>query len=218
MKSFSISLVAVGLFATVAFTPFIYPAQYADRVEAKLSSKTTNLAPLTYKVDPKKSTLAWTAKKVTGEHQGTIAISNGTLLATNNVLVGGSFDIDINSITVTDIQDQESNTKLLHHLKGDDFFAAAKHPKASFVITYVKPKSGNTYDVKGNLTIKGITNEVAFPTTLQANADGVSATAKITVDRTKYDIKYRSTNFFENLGDKAIYDTFDLDVVLVAAK
>ena len=40
--------------------------------------------------------------------------------------------------------------------------------------------------------------------------------AKINVDRTKFDIRYRSSNFFENLGDKAIENDFTLDVNLVA--
>ena len=46
----------------------------------------------------------------------------------------------------------------------------------------------------------------------------ITADAKIVVDRTKYDIKFRSTNFFENLGDKAIHNDFTLDVSLVANK
>ena len=40
-------------------------------------------------------------------------------------------------------------------------------------------------------------------------------TAKIEVDRSKFDIKYGSTSFFDSLGDKAIDDIFILDIKLV---
>ena len=40
--------------------------------------------------------------------------------------------------------------------------------------------------------------------------------AKVMIDRTKYNIKYGSKTFFDNIGDKAINDEFELDVNLVA--
>ena len=41
-----------------------------------------------------------------------------------------------------------------------------------------------------------------------------SATAKLKIDRTKFDIKYGSASFFDGLKDRAIYDEFDLNVNL----
>lgn len=170
----------------------------------------------TYKVDTQQSKLAWTAKKVTGEHSGVAPIRSGTLALENGKLKGGSFDIDLKALTVTDITDAGNNAKLVGHLKGDDFFSVEKHPTASFVISSATPTGSGAYDVAGKLTIKGITNEVKFPAQLKTENGKLTATANITVDRTKYDIKYRSKNFFENIGDKAIYDDFTLDVTLVA--
>lgn len=171
-----------------------------------------------YKVDEQSSKVIWLAKKVTGEHSGNVKVSNGTLTLDNNVLKGGSFDIDTRTISVTDIADAETNGKLLGHLKGDDFFSVEKFPAAKFVISSVKPVGAGKYDVTGKLTIKGITNDVTFPATVKADGNKVQADAKITVDRTKYGIKFRSKNFFENLGDKTIYDDFDLNVTLNATK
>jgi len=171
-----------------------------------------------YKVDEQHSKLTWLAKKVTGEHSGNVKVTGGSLLLDNNVLKGGSFDIDTRSITVTDVTDPETNGKLLGHLKGEDFFSVEKFPTAKFTITSVKPTGAGKYDVTGKLTIKGITNDVAFPATVKAEGNKVQADAKITVDRTKYGIKFRSKNFFENLGDKTIYDDFDLNVTLAANK
>ena len=39
-------------------------------------------------------------------------------------------------------------------------------------------------------------------------------TAKVIIDRSKHDIRYGSNSFFDNLGDKAIYNNFELDVIL----
>lgn len=173
---------------------------------------------VSYKVDSQNSKLNWQAKKATGQHSGTIAVSSGTFNVENNVLKGGSFELDTKTITVTDITDPESNGKLLGHLKSDDFFGVEKFPKATFVITSAKPGAAGLYDIKGKLTIKGVTNEVSFPATVKVEPSRLTANAKITVDRSKYGIKFRSKSFFENLGDKLIYDDFDLNVALVASK
>lgn len=170
----------------------------------------------TYKVDTQQSKLAWTAKKVTGEHSGTAPISNGSLVLENGKLKGGSFDIDLKALTVTDITDAAQNAKLVGHLKGEDFFAVEKHPTAKFLISSVTSTGNNTYDVAGKLTIKGITNDIKFPAQIKTEAGKLIATADVTVDRTKYDIKFRSKNYFENLGDKTIYDDFTLAITLVA--
>jgi polyisoprenoid-binding protein YceI len=153
---------------------------------------------------------------VTGEHTGTINISSGTLNVENKALQSGSFKLDTRTIAVTDIKDADGNAKLTGHLKSDDFFAVEKFPAADFVITGIKPHGNNQYDVTGKLTIKGITNDVSFPATVLIDKGKLTANAKVKVDRTKYDIKFRSKNYFENLGDKAIYDDFDLDITLLA--
>jgi len=169
-----------------------------------------------FKVDNQESKLIWQAKKATGDHNGEVKISSGQFTAENNVLKSGTFDIDLNTITDADLTDQASNDKLVSTLKSETFFSTDKFPKANFAIVSAIKTSGNQYDIKGKLTIKGITNDVNFPATLAINGKKLNATAKITVDRTKYDIKFRSKNFFENLGDKVIYDDFDLNVNLVA--
>lgn len=182
-----------------------------------LSSFLEKIAAEKFTVDPAASSLVWTGKKVTGEHTGTIKISSGEIVLEDKVISSGNFDIDLSSITVTDVQDKESNQKLVNHLKGDDFFSVAKYPKSTFTILSVsKSNNSKDYTVKGKLTIKGITNEIEFPATISREGKKVVAAAKIIVDRTKYGIKFRSTNFFENLGDKAIYNDFELSLKLVA--
>lgn len=175
-------------------------------------------APVAFKVDGSKSKIAWLAKKVTGSHNGFISITGGELQADGSTLKGGSFTVDTRTMTVEDIKNADGNARLLGHLKSDDFFSVEKHPSAAFAITSAKKKSGNEYDITGNLTIKGITQPITFPATVVVSGNQLNAKATITIDRTKFDIKYRSNSFFQNLGDKAIYDDFTLDVELVATK
>jgi polyisoprenoid-binding protein YceI len=166
--------------------------------------------------DVKKSTVTWLGKKVTGSHDGGIALSQGSIETDGKTISKGSFEIDMNSITCKDITDEGYNAKLIGHLKNDDFFATDKFPKATLVIKSAKAKGNGEFDVVGDLTIKNITQAVNFPANIKITGNGLVATAKVTVDRTKYDIKYGSGSFFDNLGDKAIDNLFTLDVNLVA--
>lgn len=174
--------------------------------------------PSTYTVDTQSSTVVWTGYKVTGKHTGTVKIKNGSLTTDNGVITGGSFDIDINSITCTDLEGEWAG-KLVGHLKSDDFLGAASYPTASFVITKAIPQDtkGN-YKMIGNLTIKGITKEVKFFANAAESNGMVNASGKITIDRSEFNMRYGSGSFFDGLGDKTIYDEFDLQVSLVAKK
>jgi polyisoprenoid-binding protein YceI len=171
---------------------------------------TMSVSAQTKKVDASKSSIVWTGKKVTGAHEGTINLKDGNLIFKGKTLVGGTFNVDMTSMTVTDLKAGQGKEKLEGHLKADDFFGTDKHETATLVFKKVTVKSPNVYTVNGDLTIKGITKPVTFDLATTAN----SATTKVIVDRTKYDIKYNSGNFFENLGDKVIYDDFDLAVAL----
>lgn len=175
-----------------------------------------------FKVDVKQSKLEWHGKKVTGEHNGLINIQSGTLKFNNDKLAGGQFTIDMNTIVDLDLESEEWNTKLVNHLKSDDFFSVEKFPTAKFKITEVKAhkaeESDANYWIKGELTIKGKTNPIEFAVKIEKNEKGISGTATMTVDRSKYDVRFGSGSFFEGLGDKLIYDDFDMKISLTATK
>lgn len=173
------------------------------------------LKPVTYKVDIEKSTLTWVAKKVTGGHNGSINLHSGNLQFDGKKLAGGDF-----TINMATIKDADKNEKLEGHLKADDFFGVDKFATSTFVIKKVAAGSGNQVNVTGDLSIKGITNSITFPAAVVWNADGtVTATAdKVVVDRTKFGIKFRSKGMFPNIGDKMIYDDFELSIKLIAKK
>jgi polyisoprenoid-binding protein YceI len=174
----------------------------------------TSNAPVT--ISKTESTVTWHASKVTGSHYGKVPLSDGKLDYSNGKITGGSFEMDMSNLTVEDLTDAGSNQKLTGHLKSDDFFSVAKFPKAMMKITNVKTTDGKTYEITANLTIKGVTTPVTFPATLTMVNGKMVTTAEIKFDRTKYDIKYRSGSYFEDLADKLIYDEVKLDVKLVA--
>ena len=124
----------------------------------------------------------------------------------------------MNSIACTDLSGEYAG-KLVGHLKSDDFFGVANYPTAKFVITKVVSRgTPGAYKVQGDLTIKGITQSIKFNADLKEDGTKTVAEAKITVDRSDYNIRYGSGSFFENLGDKTIYDDFDLEIKLVTNK
>ena len=185
------------------------------------SSTTTESVPAGVKkaVDPSSSLLLWEGKKVTGKHNGSVKIKAGDVYVDNGKVTGGSFDIDFTTIDVLDLKDAEMNSKLVNHLKSDDFFSAGSHPVGKFVITSAEPMTddkGNNMKINGTLTIKGITKPVSFPSKVTVADGKLSATADFKIDRTLWDIKFRSGKFYENLGDNLISDDFEIKLNLVA--
>lgn len=164
-----------------------------------------------YSVDTKLSTLKWTGKKVAGEHYGTIALKSGSFEIKSDKIVSGTFIIDMNSIINSDLESEEYNAKLVGHLKSDDFFGVKTYPTAKLEITGSTPFKNGEAKVNGKLTIKNIT----MPTEFSVKKDGKTYNATITVDRTKYNIRYGSGSFFDSLGDNMIYDDFTLEVKIV---
>lgn len=167
------------------------------------------------KVDPAASQIIWKGYKVTGEHAGTIKIKEGTLDYKDGVLTGGNFMIDMNSIVCTDLTGEYAQ-KLEGHLKSADFFGVEKYPTAQLVLTNVVANGVNRYKVTADLTIKETTKPVKFIATITEKDGKKIATTDIQIDRSEYDVRYGSGSFFDSLGDKTIYDEFDLSVSLVS--
>ena len=165
----------------------------------------------TLRVNTEKSEVTWKGYKVTGEHSGTIAVSNGELMFEDGKLTGGAFKIDMTSIKCTDLQGEWAG-KLEGHLKSPDFFGVEKYPTANFEITKVASRGmENEYKITGNMTIKETTKEIRF----NASVSKEKATADLQLDRTDFQVQYGSGSFFDNLGDKTIYDEFDLSISFV---
>ena len=173
--------------STVAFT------KYAEKKEVKTAE----------------SKVTWKGYKVTGSHEGTINLQSGFLTFESEKLAGGEFVVDMTTLNTTDLEGKSKNS-LDGHLKSDDFFGVTKYPTAKLIFTGVKATGKNKYEVTGDLTIK----EKTHPITFDLSIYGSKATGSLKIDRSKYDVRYGSGSFFDNLGDKTIYDEFDLVVDL----
>lgn len=180
-------------------------------------SLSTSVFAASQKVDAAKSSVKWLAKKVTGQHTGTIAIKEGNLVVDKDKITSGKVVIDMNSIVDLDLTDAGYNAKLIGHLKSPDFFEVATFPTAELAINKVD-SNGNSYTFSGNLTIKGITNPASFTATSVKVGKTTTYTGTLAIDRSKFNVRYGSKSFFDNLGDKVINDEFTLDFVLVVAE
>ncbi len=173
-----------------------------------------------YSLAVNKSTIKWTGRKILGSHYGYVNFKNGYIGVDGNKIVEGSFEVDMQTINVQDIEDKAMNQKLAKHLKSEDFFSVEKFPIAKFLITHVtqvktaKPNEPN-FAITGKMTIKGITHTVAFPAFVKSEGNVIRAKAEFEIDRTKFDVRYKSGSFFEGLGDNLIYDNFTLELNLV---
>ncbi|MEM9932008.1 MAG: YceI family protein [Bacteroidota bacterium] len=176
-----------------------------------------NTAETTYTVDTSASKVLWEASKVTGTHSGTVNISEGAFEFDGETLTGGSFVVDMASIACTDLPKNKGGAKLEGHLKSADFFGVEEFPTAMLAIKRVIPygKPGE-YRIVGDITIKGATKEVKFNASIMPEGASLTAKAELELDRTDFDVRYGSGSFFEDLGDKTIYDEFSLTFEVVA--
>ena len=171
-----------------------------------------------YIIDMKESVLTWEGSMVFGfeeEHVGYVHLSKGELMIEKDQLVGGIFEIDMNTIEYKDKEDKNTPIK---HLKSPDYFDVEKFPISTFSITKVAYAVRGNIKVTGNLTIKGITNPVTFPAKIEVKDGIVKANGKLVIDRTQWGIRYRSGKFYDNLADQAVSDDIEILMKIVAKK
>ena len=177
----------------------------------------------TFEVEPT-SSIAWIGSKPTGKHNGKITVKNGEFTVESGKITQGMFTVDMNSITVEDLEGEDKES-LEAHLKGtnkpeavDHFFNSAKYPEASFTITSFMNEGGSDM-VEGDLTIKDKTNKVKFPVSI-AEANGIITltSPEFKINRTLWNVNYGSKSIFDDLGDKFIDDEISLQLNLRAKK
>ena len=178
--------------------------------------------PAVLTVESAKSEILWKGtKKVAGGHNGKIGVKSGTVEMGPKSVKAGELVIDMKTLECLDIptdteDNKKNNGKLVGHLTSPDFFDVEKFPEAKIQITGGKDLGAGKHELKGKLTIKDTTVDITFPATVKQENGETIASGKITVDRTKYGVKYGSGNFFKLAADKIINDNFDLEFKVVA--
>ncbi len=167
----------------------------------------------TMALDLEKSKVNWFAKKVIGNdnHKGFIPFKSVELkMSDKGEVAGGTFVLDMTGFESTDLSGKMKK-KFEGHLKSEDFFHVSKKGNDTATLIIETIKEGKAM---GKLTLKGVTK----PVTLTFNKKGNKYIGSYTLDRTQWNIKYGSNNFFKGLGDKAIDDKVKIDFEIVTTK
>ncbi|MCL9808982.1 YceI family protein [Flavobacterium luminosum] len=179
---------------------------------------------LKYTVDTKTSLVKWSGSKPTRTHTGTINLKEGEVTVKDSMITSGSFFIDMNTITVTDLKPEEGKADLENHLKGtgdknkDDFFNVTKYPTSDFRITKVEPREGKV-QIFGNLSIKGVTKAINFAADVTINdKEVILKTEKMILNRTYFNVNFASKSLFADLKDKFINDEIEIEVEIRATR
>jgi polyisoprenoid-binding protein YceI len=191
------------------------PAKEENKNNASASSLALHVGDEKYIIDTKESVVAWKGSSVEGAHTGYVYISKGELMIEKGQLMGGTVEVNMSTI---EGDDHRSDNNLIKHLKDPDFFDVKKFPISTIAITRVESINGENKKVTGNLTIKGITHPVSFPAKVEVNDGIVKASGKLVIDRTLWDVRYKSGKFFDNLKDQAIADSIEFNMKIVAKK
>jgi len=192
------------------------PVKEENKNNASASSLSLHVGNEKYVViDTKETVVAWTGSSVHGKHKGYAYISKGELMIENGQLMGGTVEVDMNTI---EDGSHRSDNNLINHLKGPDFFDVKKFPFSTIAITSVASINVEDKEITGNLTIKGISHPVTFPTKMEVVDGIVKANGKLVIDRTEWDVRYNSGKFYDNLADKTISDSIEFQVNIVAKK
>jgi polyisoprenoid-binding protein YceI len=209
---FGLLIIIVLLVVGFAFYQFQTPK---TEVEPVVEVKTVEGVSLTngdYVADTASSTLNWEGRKtlVAGySDTGVISLKEGSAKVESGQIVVGNFVIDMTSITASTTGKGSGQDMLTKHLKSADFFDVAKFATSSLTVNSVT-MIGDQYIASGDLMIKGKTNPIEFPITLAQDGTNISVVGEAVVDRTKWDVRYGSNKFFDNLADNVIDDNFTL--------
>ncbi|MAV14177.1 MAG: lipid-binding protein [Flavobacteriaceae bacterium] len=195
------------LYLIVAITTFA--CNTTTEKEEKKSDVAVQDTSLSFNLE--NSNIKWTGTELTSKtHYGSLKLTQADLVIVDSKITSGEFSVDMTSLSVEDLEGK-SKERLEGHLSSNDFFSIEKFQTASLKILDSNSFENGSFKVNGELTIKDITRPIEF-TIIKIGEDNYNA--HLTFDRSKYDVKFRSGTFFENLGDKLILDDIDLDVNL----
>jgi len=216
MKNRFLTILTLAL--VVTFASCKDKAQEVETTEAEVATEVTEVS-TKYLVDTEASNIMWKGFKPTGTHTGTIKVESGVFTMNGDAIESGSFLIDMNSLYVTDLpEDDENHGKLTGHLKSPDFFDVEAFPASAFEVTGFTNENGKMM-LSGNLKMKDTENNISIPVTVTENNDSITITSEtFTVDRSKWNVKYGSKSFFDDLGDKFINDDMELQITITANK
>jgi len=146
-----------------------------------------------YTIDKMHSEVAFRVRHLLTKVRGRFTEFTGTILFDEHVPEHSSASLTIDASSIdTSTADRDQ------HLRSDDFFAIGTYPTITFKSSRVVRKSGDTFDVDGTLTIRGVAKEVTLPVTYLGTAKdpwGNSRAAfetEITVNRKDFGLTWNA--------------------------
>lgn len=194
-----------------------YPLVGKNVLPPERIEQTLNLVDHTYTVNTDESMIHWTGRNANGRHFGTLKLTKGDIRVREGV-IEGEFDIDMTTMKNEDLKGDPLQPVLISHLMSDDFFFVKMFPTASFKIASAKAIESFTtslpnFEVQGTLELRGIKKEIRFPATVNRREDGsLSIEAHFDLDRTRWNVLYGSSRFFEHLGMHLVYDLITIEL------
>ena len=156
-------------------------------------STTTDSAIRTYKVDPSHSEVFFQVRHLVTKVRGRFSDFEGTINynEANPEQSKVEFSIQTSSID-TNVSDRDT------HLRSADFFSAEEHPTLTFKSKSIKKTGAESFDVVGDLTLRGTTKEIHLPVTFLGNATDpwggkrIGFEAETTVNRKDYGLNWNA--------------------------
>jgi rhodanese-related sulfurtransferase/polyisoprenoid-binding protein YceI len=193
-----------------------------DAIDAMVDAQTTvSLSDGTYAINDEHSTVHWQGRNPTTSHFGTVSISKGDIRVENGN-ISGMIEVDMDTIRNINLEGDELQSVLEAHLKSDDFFFTSVFPKAVLTLYESVPteprwQTAPNYHVKGKLNLRGVTAALEFDMTVtQADGNQLLLEAHFDIDRTRWNVIYGSTRFFEHLGMHRVFDLISLQLRIIA--
>jgi polyisoprenoid-binding protein YceI len=168
-----------------------------------------------YIIDPSKSKIEWIGRAMGKNHNGYVNVKNGSIIFDEDVPIGGQVVADMVNIVNEDLAGEEQS-KLIAHLKSDDFFAVADHPEAILIIKSMEPVDGeDRYGIVADLTIKGVTKEVVFDADVEDQNGTVLFTSQFNIDRTEWGVTFGSDSLVDQIQEGVTDDVITFNMLLV---
>ena len=176
-----------------------------------------------YTVDSDASQVEWAGRNPNTRHIGTVDIAKG-LIDIKDRTITGTVEIDMNTIHNINLEGDELHPVLEAHLRSDDFFFTKIFPKAVFTIkeaNRIEPGwlTAPNYHVSGELNLRGVSADLEFDAAVAPNQDGSFVLeAHFDIDRTRWNVIYGSTRFFEYLGMHKVFDLLSFQIRMIAVR
>jgi len=155
------------------------------------AASTVNAAPQTYKIDPVHSTIGFKVRHLVGNVTGRFGEVSGIIQIDSDHPETSSVEASIQAQSI-----DTGNAKRDGHLKSADFFDAAQFPVITFKSKKVNVVDKDNADVAGDLTIHGVTKEVALHVQFLGMAKGPDGTpqtgweATTKINRSDFGLKW----------------------------